>query len=189
MCQGRRYSVSPICGLAAPSATAMGKCSSLGDSGVSSGCPTTTQVGTPASADTALWPASQVTIPACGRLTTRVTTRTAGSVAVFCGELRQAGGVAIDHGSGRDPMDKIAVTKAFVRKRGWKRRRTGGDHLRHVGSRALQFSDDVEQTIVAATRGLGTFGRSFAIGQIVVGQTSVLAVIVVQSRGTPGRHG
>ena len=79
MCLGRRYSASPTCGPEVPSRTAMGRCSSLGESGVSSGCPRTTQVGTPASAETALCPASQVTIPARGRLHhARATTSAAG---------------------------------------------------------------------------------------------------------------
>src|SRR3984885_4057644 len=67
-----------VAGAGAPSLTAMGRCSSLGDSGVSSAWPRTMQVGTPASADTVLWPASQVIIPGCGWLTTRVRTSAAG---------------------------------------------------------------------------------------------------------------
>src|SRR6184192_4414250 len=55
-----------------------GRCSSLGESGVSSRCPSTRQVGTPASADTALCPASQVTTPPRGRLTSLVKTSAAG---------------------------------------------------------------------------------------------------------------
>src|SRR5438132_2655555 len=59
--RGSRQRKSPTRGPEAPPATAKGRCSSLGESGVSSRCPSTRQVGTPASADTALCPASQVT--------------------------------------------------------------------------------------------------------------------------------
>jgi hypothetical protein len=50
-----------------------------GRQGVSSGCPTTTHVGTPASADTDLCPASHVTLLLLGQLTTRVNTSAAGA--------------------------------------------------------------------------------------------------------------
>src|SRR5437870_13667716 len=64
--RGRRYKMSPTLGAAAPSATAMGRCPSLGPSGANSGCPATTQVGRPASAETDLWPASHVIRPVWG---------------------------------------------------------------------------------------------------------------------------
>src|SRR2546430_9430291 len=58
--RGSRQRKSPTRGPEAPPATAKGRCSSLGESGGSSRCPSTRQVGTPASADTALCPASQM---------------------------------------------------------------------------------------------------------------------------------
>src|SRR5260221_365004 len=64
--RGKRYKMSPTLCAVAPSATAMGKCSSLGPSGANSGCPATTQVGRPASAETDLWPASHVIRPEWG---------------------------------------------------------------------------------------------------------------------------
>ena len=38
-----------------------------------------------------------------------------GAIAVFGGELLQAGGVAINSGSGRDTMEEVSVAKTFVR--------------------------------------------------------------------------
>ena len=179
-CRGRRYSASPIRGAIAPSWIASGKCSSLGESGVSSGCPTTTQVGTPASAETVLCPASQVTIPSCGWLTTRVSTSAAARYPYSLRQLLQAGGIAIHNRAGRDAMDEVAATQSFVSKRTGKRRRARSDDFLHRNSAALKFTRQRQQPVVAAMR---------RWRQLRFRQAAILPVIVVQAAQLHARAG
>jgi len=110
-----------------------GRCSSLGFSGMSSGCPTTTHVGTPASADTDLCPASHMTMPLYGRLTIRV--------AVIAGELCQAGRIAVENRSRRDTVGESCTLKIFVRKRARECRHPCGNYLRHADSAVVNLVD------------------------------------------------
>src|SRR5581483_7955622 len=75
--RGSNSSCVPMGGTASLAGTSTGRCSSLGLRGSHAGCPTTAQVGIPASAATALCPASHVNRPGAGWLTTVVRTCTA----------------------------------------------------------------------------------------------------------------
>jgi len=84
-----------------------GRCSSLGERGVSSGCPTTTQVGMPASADTALWPSVAGDDSRMWTADHACQYQHRRTVAVV-GELLQAGGVAINNGPGETRWTKLS---------------------------------------------------------------------------------
>jgi len=117
----------------------MGRCSSLGESGLSSGCPITTQVGIRHRRILSCWPASASDNPRMRTADHAGQYQHRRLVTILKRKLLQAGGIAINNGSGRDAMDEVASAKAFVAKRARERRRSGGDHLPHSYARTLEL--------------------------------------------------